>query len=575
MSQARHATKESVKETLISIIIAFVLAFVFRSFVIEAFIIPTGSMAPTLMGAHMRFTDRQTGSTWAVGPRDFGMPDGSGQAEPLALQGAPITGRGGVPIDRPMIVHEPYTGAERREANVPRRAGDRILVLKFLYMLQDPAPFDVVVFKNPGTPAVNYIKRLIGRPLEQVALVDGDIFVRDAALGVPSGPVDDPAAVWEQPGWTIRRKPARVEHAVWQPVYDTFYSPAEPGTMTDGFRQPWVGAGAGWTIDGAARSIGYDGSGPSRLEWDAAAPWIRQTTDPASGALLEPQRTREIGDRYPYNESTPGASMRATFPVSDVRLRANIELRPGADPAGARLAGVVVSRGHEFVGEISGQTARVKLRPVPTARTPEPAWIVLAEAPVGRLAVGEARRFEFWHADQRLSVWLDGAQIVSGQYDWSPAERIAFATGRPLREVLNGPTAAPANPLADPSIYSRPALRFEIAGGPCTLYRVGLDRDLYYQPAVRGGLPARATHPSTTITLGAGQYFVCGDNSPASEDGRLWRDPDPWVAEQIDETPGIVPRKLMLGKAFFVYFPALAGSSPIPMPDFGRMRFIQ
>src|ERR1700722_3551027 len=44
-----------VKDTIESILIAFILAFVFRAFVVEAFVIPTGSMAPTLMGAHMRF----------------------------------------------------------------------------------------------------------------------------------------------------------------------------------------------------------------------------------------------------------------------------------------------------------------------------------------------------------------------------------------------------------------------------------------------------------------------------------------------------------------------------------------
>jgi hypothetical protein len=45
----------NVKETIESILIAFVLAFMFRAFVVEAFVIPTGSMAPTLLGAHMRF----------------------------------------------------------------------------------------------------------------------------------------------------------------------------------------------------------------------------------------------------------------------------------------------------------------------------------------------------------------------------------------------------------------------------------------------------------------------------------------------------------------------------------------
>src|SRR5437764_5271850 len=45
----------SVKETIESILVAFILAFVFRAFIVEAFVIPSGSMAPTLLGAHMRY----------------------------------------------------------------------------------------------------------------------------------------------------------------------------------------------------------------------------------------------------------------------------------------------------------------------------------------------------------------------------------------------------------------------------------------------------------------------------------------------------------------------------------------
>src|SRR5688572_14060442 len=47
--------KENIKETIESILVAFILAFVFRAFVVEAFVIPSGSMAPTLLGGHMRF----------------------------------------------------------------------------------------------------------------------------------------------------------------------------------------------------------------------------------------------------------------------------------------------------------------------------------------------------------------------------------------------------------------------------------------------------------------------------------------------------------------------------------------
>src|SRR5689334_11011169 len=63
-----HITSlKSIKETLESIFIAFILAFIFRAFVVEAFVIPTGSMATTLLGAHMRFTCKECGYTWDVG----------------------------------------------------------------------------------------------------------------------------------------------------------------------------------------------------------------------------------------------------------------------------------------------------------------------------------------------------------------------------------------------------------------------------------------------------------------------------------------------------------------------------
>ena len=43
-----------IRETLETVILALILAFTFRTFCVEAFVIPTGSMAPTLSGAHFR-----------------------------------------------------------------------------------------------------------------------------------------------------------------------------------------------------------------------------------------------------------------------------------------------------------------------------------------------------------------------------------------------------------------------------------------------------------------------------------------------------------------------------------------
>ncbi len=40
------------RETVESVAVAIILTLLFRGFVAEAFVVPTGSMAPALMGAH-------------------------------------------------------------------------------------------------------------------------------------------------------------------------------------------------------------------------------------------------------------------------------------------------------------------------------------------------------------------------------------------------------------------------------------------------------------------------------------------------------------------------------------------
>ena len=47
-----QAELNTVRDTVESIWVAIVLAFVLRAFMVEAFVIPTGSMAPRLMGEH-------------------------------------------------------------------------------------------------------------------------------------------------------------------------------------------------------------------------------------------------------------------------------------------------------------------------------------------------------------------------------------------------------------------------------------------------------------------------------------------------------------------------------------------
>ncbi len=57
----------TIRETVESVVIAFILAFMFRTFEAEAFVIPTGSMAPTLQGRHKDIVCPECGYEYRVG----------------------------------------------------------------------------------------------------------------------------------------------------------------------------------------------------------------------------------------------------------------------------------------------------------------------------------------------------------------------------------------------------------------------------------------------------------------------------------------------------------------------------
>jgi hypothetical protein len=74
--------------------------------------------------------------------------------------------------------------------------------------------------------------------------------------------------------------------------------------------------------------------------------------------------------------------------------------------------------------------------------------------------------------------------------------------------------------------------------------------------------------------LGADQFMMCGDNSAASKDSRIW-------SEDSDAIPFYVSRELLVGKALFVYWPHSWDKVPglglwFPFfPNFARMGFVR
>lgn len=543
------SVEQSIRETLISLLISFVMALVFRSYVVEAFIIPTGSMAPTLLGAHMRFNSTQTGTSWAVNPWYM---DASNE-HPLPVQGAGVFG--------PPTATDPMTTSQvnrlaqgGRPAGAagyttppqptPVRAGDRILVQKYLYDLFPPRRYDVVVFKNPELSTQNFIKRLVGLPNEQIWLADGDVFARPIRRG--EGGRVEPAGEWR-----VQRKPGRVQRSVWRTVFDSRFAPLDP--VRDGrrwFVSPW--SGPGWTTEDR-HAYRCDTAAATALAWDSER-W-------------------PVWDWVSYNEIPAKLANRFAdpFPVADVRLSLSVE----PDQVGLSVTGTIAARAHEFQAILKGNLVILQMRRAGGGAEPPGPWVILDTQRAPSPSPGRVTHLEFWHADQAMELWLDGRRVASGAYEWGPFERLRYATGLEESELRGGMS----NPLVAPDQYApaRPEITWSFEGSALTVHRAALDRDLFYEPArFVTGVPALATHPDHVAQLGPDQFFVLGDNSPFSKDGRLWDTVDPWVADQIDATVGVVPRKLLLGKAFFVYFPApSAALGAIPIPDFGRMRAIR
>lgn len=581
-------------DTLEAIIIALILALTFRAFVVEAFVIPTGSMAPTLLGAHFDVRCPKCGfafkenadlnvqyaakmkalvpmtnqrgelvnSTWIPAPETRVCPNCGYGIQASQLPGNPVV-RGD---DKQSGIRIGQQFTSNSQVFFPwANNGDRILVLKYLYALAEPQRWDVIVFKEPRTKSDNYIKRLVGLPGETLELAVGDLFIKPA--GQPEAPM------------AIARKPQAVQEAEWQVVYDNDYFPMdagqhreEPGSVD--FQSPWRGQGTSagsWNTGGAL--LEYKDKGPGSLAFvPGPMGWYLYNVRGYNNDLIE------------GTNPTEASQSPAHVPVTDVRLEAAWRSM-SPDRAGAKLALVAGPASYQF--RVVWDEKGIKLE----------RWSmeakVFQEITGGGVKVtheGGPELGRWYHValnnvDHQVQFYIDGKLVLEYQTPWTIEDAEQFAARQLAASQETKPELA--------------QLGIEV-GGAAQLNHVRVLRDVFYtdynsgprnplNPLNRSKRPLRQGVMGIPVTLQADEFFAMGDNSTASFDSRGWEKID----DSLLDLPvgkeghfGIVPRRFLLGRAFFVYWPAgfrpMNGASwdqfkilDIPLvPNVGEMRFI-
>lgn len=470
-------SERHLREAIETVVFVLVLVSLLRLFGAEAFVIPTGSMATTLLGAHKRATCPECGHTSCVNANE--------EVEHGQLVRSAVCQNCRLPLD---------------VSSLPVRGGDRILVSKIAYEeMAEPERWDVVVFKCPetGKPRDNYIKRLIGKPTEQVRFDYGDIYV-----STNSGQT-----------FQIARKPPGVQLAERRLVFDNDELPRD--LLASSAPRRWQ-PGPGWVTSSDGKSFTSAG-GAGWLTYQHIIGGQRRE----GGAI--PQLITDFEAYNSGNQDSTGAA--SVNWVGDLMLEARVGIQQLAGRVQLELT--EGARVYRLVCELEKETVRL-----------EQNGSVLAEcsSPIRSGGDFTVRMANF---DDRLTIWVDGRLLFGPGVELSPEG-----------EAEAGPALGDLTPA-----------RIGVEGAVVTVSRLRLYRDTYYTHSARYPdyyIRYPSSNPKSTLTdwreslarskgktflVGPDEFFMLGDNSPCSFDGREW------------SRTSFVGRHLLLGRALFLYWP--------------------
>jgi signal peptidase I len=560
-STAVYRHHEGHRDTIEAVVVALILALVVRGFEAQAFVIPTGSMAPTLMGRHKEVACEQCGFTFAVNASEE------------------------VESHLPREVHSGLCANCRNLARLrekPSFKGDRILVMMFPYDLPflpasgPPERFDIVVFRYPEEPEVSYIKRLIGLPEETIRITHGDIYVKKKG----------------SPSFALARKPLKHQTAMQINVYDDRHQPRAFADLPDWRR--WQSDGSAWKLvepgksryqaelaaqalvapatpkgmpgDTAASSPAVDVAhrSPSTSTWAELRYW-NLVPDPEQWQDVVSQQTLRraprptlITDFYSYNttisvdpENAPDdprgeeEAWKQPHWVGDLTLLANLEINQVSAGGSVRFELVEAGIAHRCTIDLESGNAVFTRGDSEIGRRDSP-----VKGP-GRYQI------QFANVDDRLSLIVDGRPVGGEGFEFNVTEPAPIPTEKDLAPVALA--AHDASIVASDLVvkrdiyYTQNPGRFDYGlvwedhypGSTVELF------DFLADPARFANLGKIGSHE---YQIGADRFFMLGDNSPRSKDSRGWGLEDSaWDPE--DRKSWEVPRQLVTGKAFYVYWP--------------------
>jgi len=540
------AKQDGTRETVESIVVAFVLAFLFRAFEAEAFVIPTGSMAPTLLGRHKDVDCPHCGFHFTVGASDE-IPTPPGRYEPnYRLETSAC----------------PNCRYEVDIYDLPVFKGDRILVTKFTYEFGSPNRWDVVVFKYPEEPKVNYIKRLVGLPNERLRIRRGDIYKTGASgeweivrkldpykqddLQILVYDHDHPETVLHAAGWP-KRWTSVERSTVGKGIAGWVESPADVGwqastettfnvTAADNDKHQW---------------LRYRHIVPTPQDWKSVERSTGESEALAwrDGGAPKPELIMDYCGYNSYTGGRGGELFREAYWCNDLTLSCGVRVSEVTDAS-------------EILFEINEGVRRYRCRFLPASGEAKISRVIeFNEGEIEEESLGSASsdidgagsyNVKFSNVDDRLCVWVNNALLDFG-------------------EQANISIPETANP--DPQAMDLMPIGIAAKSANVTVSHLLLKRDIYYRSEIEhfvtsrlesvheGSLRHHRHDPtkwaeqynesaqSVEFELAADEFLMLGDNSPRSKDSRLWGN------QRQAERRHAVPRSALVGKAFFIYWP--------------------